>query len=172
MTLSTRAAGLLAALVAAAALAVAHGSESLMGLVPCALCLVERWPFRVALVLGLAAAFLPPRLARLVLGLLALTMLAGAAVAATHVGVEFGWWPSPLPQCAAPSLGSGGSIAERLARMPALPAKPCDEPTYLVPGLPVSMAMMNLILSLLFAAAAACAALPRGSAAPASLERV
>ena len=35
-----------------------------------------------------------------------------------------------------------------LARMPALPAKPCDSPTYLLPGLPVSMAAMNLALSL------------------------
>jgi disulfide bond formation protein DsbB len=67
------------------------------------------------------------------------------------VGVEQGWWPSPLPQCAAPSLG-GGTMAERLARMPALPAKPCDEPTYLVPGLPVSMALMNLLLALALAA--------------------
>ncbi len=71
-----------------------------------------------------------------------------------HVGVEFGWWPSPLPECAAPHV-TAGSIAERLAAMPARPAKPCDEPTYLVPGLPLSMAAMNLVYALAFAATVA-----------------
>ena len=30
----------------------------------------------------------------------------------------------------------------------AAPAKPCDEPTYLIPGLPISMAAMNLLYGL------------------------
>ena len=76
-------------------------------------------------------------------------LLADAAVAAVHVGVEFGWWASPLPECAAPRF-SGGSIAERLAAMPARPSKPCDEPTFLIPGVPVSMAAMNLLFALAF----------------------
>ncbi len=91
-----------------------------------------------------------PRLARVLLGLAALGLLAGAGLAFIHVGVEHGWWPSPLPECAAPSFG-GGSIAERLARMPAMPAKPCDDPTYLIPFLPVSMAAMNGLFALALA---------------------
>ena len=158
MVLSHRAAGVLLALAAAIALAIAHGSESWAGLVPCALCLVERWPYRIAIVFGLAAAILPPPFARVALALLGLTLLTALAAAAVHVGVEAGWWPSPLPQCAAPSF-SGGSIAERLARMPERPAKPCDEPTYLIPFLPMSMAAMNLIFALALTAAAAGAAL-------------
>jgi len=74
----------------------------------------------------------------------------GAGLGVVHVGVEFGLWPSPLPECAAPDL-SGLSIAERMARMPATPAKPCDEPTYLVPVLPISMAAMNLLLAMAMA---------------------
>ena len=31
--------------------------------------------------------------------------------------------------------------------MPLTPSKPCDEPTYLIPGLPLSMAAMNLIFA-------------------------
>ena len=58
-------------------------------------------------------------------------------------------------------LAKGGSVAERLARMPATPAKPCDDPTFLIPGLPVSMAMMNLLASLAFAAGIARAATRR-----------
>lgn len=135
--------------LAGAGLAVALASERWGGLVPCALCLWERWPYRVAILLGLLAVLLT-RLRRPLLALMALTMLAGAALGLVHVGVEQGWWPSPLPECAAPSFG-GGSIAERLARMPARPAKPCDEPTYLIPSLPVSMAAMNLLLALALA---------------------
>ncbi len=141
----------LSLLVALAALAVALGSEYYGGLVPCALCLVERWPYRMAAVLA-AAALVPvgrgvPR--TVFLWGVALCMLASVALASVHVGVERGWWPSPLPECAAPNLG-GGSIAERLARMPAHPAKPCDDPTYLIPGIPVSMAASNGLLALVF----------------------
>jgi len=147
----TRIASLVSVLAAAAALGVAIGSERWGGLVPCALCLLERWPYRLAIGLGLVALVLPRRAARWLLGLVVLSLLAGAALGIVHVGVEQGAWKSPLPECAAPRI-TGRTIAERLAEMPAHPAKPCDAPTFLVPGLPLSMAAMNLIYALVFAA--------------------
>ncbi|HEY2132784.1 MAG TPA: disulfide bond formation protein B [Acetobacteraceae bacterium] len=141
----------LSALAAAAAFLVAYASEIYGGLVPCALCLIERWPYRIAVALGVVGLVLPRSLARLALALLSLTMLVGAGIAATHVGVERGWWPDPLPQCAAPHF-SGGSIAERLASMPATPSKSCEDPTYLIPSIPISMATMDLIFALALAA--------------------
>ena len=141
---------MISALLAAAALGLAFATEWWGGLVPCALCLWERWPYRVAIALGLLAAIAPRALVRPALGLIVLTILIGAALAGIHTGVEFGWWPSPLPECAAPNFGTG-SIAQRLAAMPARPAKPCDDPTFLIPFLPVSMAAMNLLFSLGFA---------------------
>jgi disulfide bond formation protein DsbB len=155
----------IAAAGALLALLVALGSERFGGLVPCALCLVERWPYRIAILLGILALLLPRRLARIVLVLAALTFLAGAAAAAVHVGVELGWWKSPLPECAAPHAVQG-TFAQRLAAMPARPAKPCDDPTYLIPGLPVSMAAMNLIFALAMTAIVAV-----GLARPPSLSR-
>lgn len=149
---SLRVTALLATLLAAAALGGALAAEYWGGLVPCALCLLERWPFRVAIVLGLLALVAPPGVARLMLGLLAVAMLADVAIAFVHVGVEFGWWRSPLPECAAPHF-VGGTVAERLASMPARPSKPCDAPTFLIPFLPISMAMMNLWFGAAFAAA-------------------
>jgi disulfide bond formation protein DsbB len=139
----------LALLAAALPLAIAEAAERLGGMVPCALCLLERWPYRVAIVLALVACFVPAVLARATLALVALVMLAGAALGGVHVGVEQGWWPSPLPECAAPRI-TGGSLAARLAAMPARPAKPCDAPTFLVPHLPLSMAAMNLIYAAVF----------------------
>lgn len=141
----------LSALAAAAALGVAFASEWWGGLVPCALCLLERWPYRIAIGVGLVGLVLPHKLARLAGWLLVLAMLAAAVLAFVHVGVEQGVWPSPLPECAVPHFASG-SIAERLASMPLRPSKPCDAPTFLVPGLPLSMAAMNLIYALVFAA--------------------
>ena len=140
-----------AVLAAAVALGIAHAAEIWEDLVPCALCLLERWPYRVVIVLGLLAAIAPQHLVRPLLVLAVLALLTDAAIAAVHVGVEQRWWPSPLPECAAPHL-SGGSIAQRLASMPARPSKPCDEPSFLISGLPVSMAAMNLLFALAFSA--------------------
>lgn len=126
------------------ALGVALGTERWGGLVPCALCLLERWPYRVLIVLAVVALVVPARAARWALALAVPVLLAGAVLGVIHVGVEQGAWPSPLPECAAPHI-TATTIAGRLAQMPARPSKPCDDPTYLIPGLPISMAAMNLI---------------------------
>jgi len=149
--LSTRTLALLSALVAAGALGAALVMEHWVGLAPCALCLLERWPYRVAIILSLLAIVVPPRLGRALLMLVVLTILADVAIAFIHVGVEEHWWPSPLPECAAPHFVAG-SIAQRLASMPLRPAKPCDSPSYLIPGLPLSLAAMNLMFAAGFAA--------------------
>ena len=150
MTLSPRLALVLAILAGGAALGVAFGSEWFAGLVPCALCLVERWPWRIAIALGVVGLLLPRRFARIPVAMVVVVVLAAAVMAAIHVGVEAKWWPSPLPECAAPHL-VGGSASSLLASMPDKPSKPCDDPTYLIPGVPVSMAAMNFVFALVVA---------------------
>jgi disulfide bond formation protein DsbB len=155
MTLSSERIALLAAAVAAAAaLGVAFAFEWWGGLVPCALCLVERWPYRIAIVLALLGALLPRGLLKPALALVLLVGLADVAAAGVHVGVEFGWWPSPLPECAAPHF-SGGGAAALLRSMPARPAKPCDDPVYIVEAIPVSFAQLDFLYALGFSAAIA-----------------
>jgi len=146
----TPTAALLLAAVSGAVLGAALAAQHWGGVVPCALCLVERWPWRAAILIGLIGMVLPRRPARLALGLGVLALLVGAGLGVTHVGVEQGAWPSPLPECAAPEV-RGASLAERLASMPDRPAKPCDAPTDLIAGVPVSMAAMNLGASLAIA---------------------
>ena len=68
--------GLAVALLAGAALGIALASEQWGGLVPCALCLWERWPYRVLIGLGVLAAVLPPRAGRWVLWAAAAVLLA------------------------------------------------------------------------------------------------
>lgn len=145
--LDHRSAAILAAIAAAIALIVVHGSERLLGLVPCELCLVERWPWRAVLVLGLIAALIPRPAARPLLGLVLLVLAVSLGLGVLHVGVEQHFWRSPFPECNAPQL-HGHTLSQFLASMPARPSKPCDAPSYLIPGLPLSMAAMNLIYSL------------------------
>ncbi len=143
--------GLAGALLGALALAVALGSERFLDLIPCPLCLRERWPYRVAIAVGLAVAVLPARVARAMGGLLVAIYLVAAGVALVHVGVEQHWWKSPLPECSAPDL-RGLSPAERLAHMPATPSKSCEDPDYLIRGVPVTMTQLNFIYALAVAA--------------------
>jgi disulfide bond formation protein DsbB len=132
-----RAAGAVTVLAALAALGVAYYVQYVWLLYPCPLCLVERWPYRIVILLGILAAVLPGALARLMLAAAVLALLAGAAAAFVHVGVEFHWWQSPLPEC--------NGILTPGAPLPMTPAKPCDQPTFLIPHLPVSMAAMNFL---------------------------
>jgi disulfide bond formation protein DsbB len=138
-----RTVGGLTSLGALAALGVAYFVQDFLLLFPCPLCLLERWPYRVVILLGILAAISPRRVGRFVLLLAVLALLADAAIAFVHVGVEFHWWESPLPEC--------NGILTPGAPLPMTPAKPCDEPTFLVPHLPVSMAAMNFIYAVGFA---------------------
>lgn len=82
---------LLLALLAAAAPLFAALSERLFALVPCTLCLWQRWPYWVAAGLAVAAALLPSRgLRRLLVAAAGGAVLVSGAIAAFHVGVEQG----------------------------------------------------------------------------------
>jgi len=136
---------ILVALLAAAAPLFALASEAWFHVVPCALCLWQRWPYWAAAALAVAACFVARRLLLWAAGA---ACLGSAAIAGFHVGVEFGWWPSLLPGCAVPVGGGAASVDQMMAQLRAAPAKPCDEPVWLIPGVPLSMAALNLIYAL------------------------
>jgi disulfide bond formation protein DsbB len=127
------------------ALLFAHAAQA-SGLVPCALCYVERWPYRAAILLA-AIALGWPQARPIIRPLLVLAFAAAAAAAFVHVGVEAQWWKSPLPECAAPILNTA-SLRSLLASMPAHPSKPCDDPTYLLPAIKISFAQLNCAFAL------------------------
>lgn len=139
------------ALLAAAAPLLAMGSERWPGLAPCALCLWQRWPYWVAAAIAPAALLVPAAWRPWLLRGAAMAVLGSAAVAVVHVGVEFGWWPSPLPACLV-QAGAGGSVEDLLRGLSPTANKPCDQPAFLIPFLPVSVAQMNLLYALGLAA--------------------
>lgn len=134
----------LGALAAAAALAVAYASQHWGGLLPCPLCIWQRYPYWAAIPVGLAALALP-RLAAPALALLALLFLGNAALGALHAGVEWGFWPSPVPECVV-DAGAAATVEDLLRGLRAAPAVPCDQAAVEVLGL--SMAGWNALYAL------------------------
>lgn len=117
------------------------------GMAPCALCLLERWPYRCLIGLGLLVILLPRKWSRFCLALSFLTLLASLGLSILHMGVEWGWWVSPFPECHTSNIG-GSDLMARFANMPDRPNKPCDVPNYLFSWLPLSLTTLNGIFSL------------------------
>lgn len=134
-------ASMLAVLLPAVLLGGALASQHLGGLVPCEMCLWQRWPHYAALVLAMVAFAVSP-LRR------PLTILAGLAIAVSgaigvfHAGVEYHWWEG-ITACTSP-LGNGGG--DVLATILAAPVIRCDVAQWTLAG--ISLAGFNAILSL------------------------
>ncbi|MEM9012743.1 MAG: disulfide bond formation protein B [Pseudomonadota bacterium] len=117
--------------------------QYLGGLPPCALCIWQRWPHGIAIVLALGALALPSVRRPLAIAA-ALAVAAGAAIALYHTGVEQLWWPGP-DTCSAPDI-SNLTAEELLDRLMTTPVVRCDEVLWSFAGL--SMASWNGVLSL------------------------
>jgi disulfide bond formation protein DsbB len=155
-------------LASVAALASVFVFQFGFGLIPCELCLWQRLPHALAILIagfgaGQARAashmpnplrVMPWRTFAVVAALLALDHAAGAATAAFHVGVEQHWWAG-TDACtgAAPA---GLSVDELRARLLDTPPARCDQIAWSFLG--ISLAGFNLILSVALAAAAATSA--------------
>ena len=123
--------------------------QHVAGLQPCVLCLYQRWPWAVAIGLGIIALafWRHPKARSVMAGLGGLTLLVGAGIAAFHVGVEQGWWEG-TPGCGGAPL-SGGSIEDITAQLLATPVIRCDEVAWSLAG--ISMAGYNFLISLALA---------------------
>jgi disulfide bond formation protein DsbB len=146
----------LPATLLAASIAVVGGAllfQYVGGLVPCELCLYERWPYYAAIVLSAAALAVGRRgLAAAVMGLCALFFLANVGLGFYHVGVEQHWFAGPTA-CTAPQMNATSIEALKAQLLGQKPVR-CDEVQWSLFG--VSLAGWNLVASL--ALAAFCAA--------------
>ena len=125
------------------------------GLAPCELCLLERWPWWVAIAISAAAGLIGERLALPVPAiLLAIVFLTGAGIAFYHVGVEQHWFagPSACTASGAPANSVDALRAQLLGRQPVM----CDEVQWSLFG--VSLAGWNFLASLAMAVFCAAAA--------------
>lgn len=135
----------IAAAGSALLLAGAFAFEHIGGMAPCQLCIYQRWPHGVAVLIGALALAFGGRLLP-VLG--ALAALATAAVGVFHVGVEQKWWEG-LASCTASSL-DGVSMSDLLNPDVTVGAViRCDAIAWQMLG--ISMAGWNAILSVALA---------------------
>ncbi len=127
--------------------------QLVVGIVPCALCLEQRYAYYLVVplsaVLAMVAARGAPRQLLLAgLAVLALATLANAAFGVYHAGVEWGFWKGPT-DCTGP-VGNLGSAGDLLSRLDATKVVRCDEVQWRFLGL--SLAGYNALISLLMAA--------------------
>ena len=123
----------------------AFGFQYIGELAPCKLCLWQRYPHVLAIVL--AVLFVRVK-HRLLLWLGGVASLSTAAIAAYHSGIEQKWWQGP-DTCTSGSI-DGLSTEQLMAQIMAAPIIRCDEIAWSF--LSLSMASWNLIASLLLAA--------------------
>ncbi|HEX6113793.1 MAG TPA: disulfide bond formation protein B [Geminicoccaceae bacterium] len=142
-------ASLLLALASAAILLAALALQYLGGLLPCPLCIWQRWPYVALVALGLLGWRWRPRT---LLGVATLVLLGSAGLAAYHVGIEQGWWALP-GGCVA---GGSAESVEELKRLLAEAPPACDQVGFTFLGL--TLAGWNLGASLALAGFAAAAA--------------
>ena len=145
--LSRRQVIVVAGLGSAALLLAAFGFQYLGGLLPCAMCLWQRWPHVAALALGAIGAAIPAAWIAL-LG--ALSMLGNAGISLFHTGVERDWWEGPTTcgQSAAQDL-SALSVTDLLDTTAGPQLVLCDEVAWQFLGL--SMASWNGVACLVLA---------------------
>jgi disulfide bond formation protein DsbB len=144
------------AVIAAATLAGAWFFQLVLEILPCPLCLEQRYVYYLAVPLGALVAFAAAKRAPqpwLLAGLtvLALAALSNAGLGAYHAGVEWGFWQGPT-DCTGPlvDFGKAGSLLQQLDKVKVVR---CDEVQWRFLGL--SLAGYNVLISLAMAAIAA-----------------
>jgi disulfide bond formation protein DsbB len=142
------------ALVAAATIAGAWFFQLVLDIVPCPMCLEQRWAYYaiipLAVLIAIGATAGAPRGVLLVgLTLIALAALCNAGYGAYHAGVEWKFWQGPS-SCTGATLNlGGGSLLDQLDKVKVVP---CDVVQWRFLG--ISLAGYNALISLLMAAIA------------------
>lgn len=131
----------IALFVPLALVAGALGSQYLGHLVPCEMCMWQRYPHYAAIVAAALAILLRRTALSLPLTLVAgLLILTSGGIGAFHAGVEYKWWPGPQ-HC----TGTVAPGADFLKRLLSAPVVRCDEPQWTLFG--ISLAGFNFLLS-------------------------
>jgi disulfide bond formation protein DsbB len=142
--------GLVLAAASAAMLVAAFYFQYVEDLQPCPLCIAQRWAHAASLAIGLmlALGIGGPRWWRPWLAVLMLAFLAGAGIAAYHVGVE----QQVIDSAFCGTSGGADTIEDLKAELMETDVARCDEIPWSLFG--ISMAGYNVIVSLLLAALA------------------
>jgi disulfide bond formation protein DsbB len=122
------------------------------GYTPCELCLKERIPYYIGIIVAALAIVFAlggnRQLLRVALAALCVIFLVSAVFGAYHAGVEWGFWPGPT-DCTG-SFQKARSPAEFLRQLENIRVVRCDEAALRIMGL--SLAGWNAVISIALAA--------------------
>ncbi|HNQ92545.1 MAG TPA: disulfide bond formation protein B [Alphaproteobacteria bacterium] len=135
-----RAVAILVTLFSALALGAGFTAQFGFGLKPCELCLIQRIPFAINILLGIVGTIWLAR-TRMIIVLSGLVYLVNSGIAFFHSGVERHWWTS-FSGCSTPDLS--GSIEDLMARIEKTDVTRCDDIPWQLFGL--SMANYNVMM--------------------------
>lgn len=143
------------ALIAAFALGMALVAQYAFDLLPCNLCVIQRYPYGFVIAFGLLGFFWAgksPKATAIRMFFIGVTFLANSVIAAYHTGVERHWWKSFLEGCNVPELDPN----DILGSIQAAPVVRCDEIPWADPILGLSMANYNVMFCFGLAVVAFC----------------
>ena len=136
--------------------------ELVVGLLPCKLCLEQRWPHYAALasgaivLAGLALGRVSAFWLRGACAVLVVLMLWSAAMGGYHAGVEWGWFAGPS-DCGGATSPAASSMGDFLKQLQTTRVVSCSEAAWRLAGL--SLAGWNAVISIALAAIGAAAVL-------------
>ena len=142
----------------------ALGFEHIGHYVPCALCLLQRWPYYIGVPIGILAVLssamnAPPTVTRALLLLAGLPMLVGAGMGVYHAGAEWKFWTGPST-CATSVDAITRNASDLLADINIQHGPSCTDASLRVLGL--SFAGWNVITSVVLAGIALFGAARKG----------
>ena len=146
--LSTRVFAGFVLVASAIVLGAALSSQYWGGLVPCELCVLQRWPWAVAITIAIIALFVGHRpLLPWVALTLGLVFLVSIGFAFYHLGVEQRWFAGP--SACTPSTAAPTTLEEMRQRILNAQVVRCDEVQWSLYGM--SLAGLNLLASFVMA---------------------
>lgn len=132
----------------AAVLGAALYSQYWGGLVPCELCVLQRWPWAAAITISIVALFVgQSRSLPWVALVLGLVFLVSIGFAFYHFGVEQHWFAGP--SACTPSTAPARTLEEMRRQILSAGVVRCDVPQWTLAG--VSLAGWNLLASIVMA---------------------
>lgn len=130
--------------------------EYIGGYIPCELCLLQRKPYYIGLVISAITLLtivmhLPARVTKSLILLLGLLMIVSTGLGVYHAGVEWHFWEGPSA-CSATSGAGFTGTGDILGQLNSFKGPSCTEAALRIFG--ISLAGWNVVTSLILAAIA------------------
>ncbi len=128
-------------------LGAAFTAEHLLDLKPCNLCIYQRYPFAIAIIIGIIGLlfYKNKNVAKFILAILGINFLINSGIALYHTGVEQKWWESILEGCTIDFSNITNKGKSTLESIMGTPLTSCADIPWQDPIIGLSMANYNIV---------------------------